>query len=104
MGTKHAGIPEPSLRPYLSGSQCPDPQWAAARGLVLQGPTYILGARWVFEIGGVAGIPGPPPAVISPPTAEGSILFVDVLPDPETQASPTAPPEGATLFVDKVPD
>ena len=106
MGTKHAGILEPSLRtPPLGGTVCPDPAWQAGRTLILQGPMAFLGAHWVLT----ASVTGQPASTVAPPlplppgVPEGSIPYSDVLSTGTIVAVPPPDEEGFTAFAD-VPD
>jgi hypothetical protein len=105
MGT--SPLPNPTLTPPLGGTICPDPRWAAGRGLVLQGPQAFLGARWVLTAslaGQPAQSPAPPVPPVPPPgVVEGAIPFADIttgtglefIPPPETS-------EGSTVFLDEL--
>jgi hypothetical protein len=103
VGTKHAGILEPALRtPPLSGTVCPDPQWAGARAVIVQGVEAMLGPRWVIMVNGsgyapMAGPPLPPLTATLPPV-EGAILYIDDLGTPQSPPIPPVIPPAVPAF------
>jgi hypothetical protein len=100
MGT--SPLPNPQLSPPLGGTVCPDVNWAAGRGLVLQGPQAFLGARWVFTASLAGQGAAPPPPEPPPPTGQGGIPFVDLVAG-YYYDEPEAPdaPEGSTAYAEK---
>jgi len=82
MGT--SPLPNPNRYPPLGGSKCPDAAWGAGRALVLQGPLYCVGARWLLPANHYTPPVGLP--VVIPPGGlqgpEGSIPYQDDLSTP----------------------